>query len=203
MSQEQNPQRFKGRKRINVSPEEATRLFQTPHNQDNGQNSNQSPSMQRPTGIEPPEQIHINNLADLYELIKNLKPSKDSTNDAKPIVYHTKGTSLADEKFNGYVTIPQSGGDSTVRQALIEGFEMIRNHQICHEAQLTAHESPEDFGGYLPARVPDPEDQITWLDSFVNRRLGGRREGLFVVWELAEGKYQMDPWTCEIKQIDA
>jgi hypothetical protein len=203
MSQDQNPKRFKGRKRVNVSPEEATRLFQTPpQKQNKKQNISHSPGMARPAGVEPPEQVCINNLVDLYELIEKLKP-ENSVNDAKPIVYDSKNTSFADEKFNGHITIPQSGGDSTIRQSILEGFEMIRNHQKCYEAQLTAHESPEDFGGYMPARVPDPENQITWLDGFIIRRLGGKREGLLVVWDLVEGRYQMDPWTCEVKLIDA
>jgi hypothetical protein len=156
--------------------------------------------MARPTGIEPPECVQINNLADLYELVKKLKPD-ESTNDAKPIYYNSKGTQLADAKFNGYIKIPQTGGDSTVRQAVLEGFEMIKNHRAAREAQLVAYDYPEDFGGFMPARVPDPEDQITWLDGFIARRLGGKREGLAVVWDLVEGKYQMDPWTCEISQV--
>jgi len=200
--QDQFKDRFKKKKKLNIGAEEATRLFQTPKDKGSSPSDRSfSKSEQRPSGIAPPEQVHINNLADLYELVKKLKPSENSSNDAKPIIYNTKGTNFASEKFAGHVTIPQSGGDSTVRQSMIEGFEMIQNHHRCYEAQNMAHDRPDDFGGFLPAKVPNPDEQITWLDGFINRRLGGSRNGLFVVWDLVEGQYQMNPWTCEISPV--
>ena len=149
---------------------------------------------------ELPEKVRIHSLAELHELAVRLKPGSDEEID--PIIIDTKGTPFADDLFNGYVTIPQEGGQSVVRKMLLEGFEMVKNHHQFQKISQEDLEITEDFGGHIPATPPNTEGHIMWIDLFIDRNLGGKREGLYVTWELDEGKYRMDPWTCELEKVD-
>lgn len=150
--------------------------------------------------LAPMEPVTVSNLLELQEVISHIKPDTGQDPDAKPITVQSTGTRFADENFNGNITIPQSGGQSMTRKTLLEGFDMLKKRQ--ETLQAMGKVDLDDFGGFYPATLRDITDQITWVDRFVTNRLGGKREGLYVVWELPEGKYQMDPWTCKLEKID-
>ena len=143
----------------------------------------------------------IHNLIELRKLVDRLKPSQNQENE--PIVIDTKNTAMADDTFNGKVTIPQTGGQSTIRKMMLEGFEMVKNHQKYHQASVTSQVTQEEYGGYLPAVAPDPGEHIMWIDSFIDHNLGGKREGLYIAWKLPSGKYKLDPWSCNLEKVDA
>ncbi len=147
------------------------------------------------------EKTKINNLVELKQLINRLKPGQDEEN--VPIIIDTKNTSMANDTFNGKVTIPQTGGQSTLRKIILEGFEMVKNHQKYHQASLTSQTIQEKYGGYLPAVAPNPEEHAIWIDSFINHNLGGKREGLYITWKLPDGKYKLDPWSCNLEKVNA
>jgi hypothetical protein len=150
--------------------------------------------------LEPMEPVSVSNLLELQEIVNHLKPDGSQDPDAKPITVSSTGTRFADENFRGDITIPQSGDQSMTRKTLLEGFDMLKKRQ--ETLQAMGKIDLDDFGGFYPASLRDITDQITWVDRFITNRLGGRREGLLVVWEIPEGKYQMDPWTCKLEKID-
>lgn len=41
-----------------------------------------------------------------------------------------------------------------------------------------------------------------WLDNLIERRMGGRRDGLKVVWQLEGSTYQWDPFTNKLFEVD-
>lgn len=173
-----------------LSPSEAARLFQKKKN--TGRPNNGPPT---------PEKVRIHNLAELKRLVSRLAPE---ANEAPgPIIINTKGTTMEDETYNGPVVIPQSGGQSTLRQTLLDGFEMVKNHTDYYNASLAGQTELEEYGGYPPAVAPNPDEHMTWLDFFIDRQMGGRREGLTIVWELPEGKFRLDPWSCKLEKDDA
>lgn len=175
----------------NRKQQEAAKLF-----------GNKSPKNRQSKSAPQIEKIRINNLIELKNLVKRLTPA--STDDvAKPIVINTRDVGMADETYDGAVVIPQSGGESTLRQTILDGFEMIKNHQNYHKASLATQSSLEDYGGFPPAVVPDPSKHLTWLDTFIDRNMGGKREGLYIVWSVPEGKFRLDPWTCKLEKINA
>ena len=148
--------------------------------------------------LEAPDAIVINNLMDLKEIVEHLKPDNQSP-DALPITVKSRGTLFADDNFAGNITIPQTSGQSMTRRTLLEGFEMLKRRQ----QTLDSLEVDEDaYGGFPPAPLSDPNEQVTWVDRFIMNRLGGVREGLFIVWEISEGKYRLDPWSCVLEKID-
>ena len=146
------------------------------------------------------EQVRIHNLVELKNLVKRLKPDQEES--VAPIIIDTKKAKIADESYSGMVSIPQSGGQSTLRRTLLDGFEIIKNHKKYRQASLASVEMKEEFGGFQPAVAPDPDGHHTWLDTFIMRNMGGRREGLYIVWDLPEGKFKLDPWTCQLEKVE-
>lgn len=149
-----------------------------------------------------PERVRVHSLPELKRLVDRLQP-ENSEEAPGPIIVNTKKAGIADDTYDGNVLIPQSGGQSTVRQTLLDGFEMIKNHLEYHNASLASRSKIEDFGGFPPALAPNPNDHMTWLDTFIDRNMGGRREGLTIVWTLPEGKFRLDPWSCKLEKVDA
>ena len=145
--------------------------------------------------------IRVHNLPELKKLVKRLQPGPDDK--ASPIIIDTKKARMADDTYSGMVTIPQSGGQSTVRRTLLDGFEMLKQSQKRYEESLATQNMEEEYGGFLPAVVPNPTEHHTWVDTFIDRNMGGKREGLYIVWNLPEGKFRMDPWTCKLEKVDA
>lgn len=43
-------------------------------------------------------------------------------------------------------------------------------------------------------------DSRTWVDNLIERRLGGRREGLRIRWEVPDGVFYWDPTTGKLTQ---
>ena len=157
----------------------------------------------RPDAPEPEfKPIRVHNLVELKRLVKRLEPSTDD-NTARPIIIDTVKEGMADDTYSGMVTIPQTGGQSTVRRTLLDGFEMLKSAQELYEESLATQTMEEEYGGFLPPVAPNPADHHTWVDTFIDRNMGGRREGLSIVWELPEGKFKLDPWTCKLEKVDA
>jgi hypothetical protein len=126
----------------------------------------------------------ITNIHELRQLVERLKPGGNDSNQP-PIV------------------IPQSGGESTLRKTLLEGFEMIKNHSAYYQASVASLDMDDKYGGYPPAIAPNPDTYDTWVDRFIRNNLGGRRVGLTIVWDLPSGTWQLDPWTCKLEQVNA
>lgn len=147
------------------------------------------------------EKVKINNLAELKELIKRIKP-QSQTDNPNNIIVNTSDIGMSDDSYAGTVIIPQSGGQSTIRQTLLEGFEMVKNQIKYYKASLATQENSEDYGEFKPAIVPNPKDHKTWLDSFISNNMGGKRSNLSIIWELPEGTFRLDPWSCELEKVN-
>lgn len=146
------------------------------------------------------QSVRIHNLSELKKMVNRLKPE---ANEAPgPIIINTKGTNMSDETFSGAVTIPQSGGQSTLRQTILDGFEMVKNHREYYTASLASQSEIEEYGGFPPALAPNPDEHMTWLDYFIDRQMGGRRVGLHIIWEIPEGKFRLDPWSCKLEKLE-
>jgi hypothetical protein len=150
--------------------------------------------------VDPPK---IKNIHELRQLIERLKPSEEEENE--PIVIDASELALPkDDAYNaGPVVIPQAGGQSTLRKTLLEGFEIIKNQNAYFEMSAATLENDDDYGGYPPAIAHNPDIYDTWVDRFIRNNLGGKREGLFIVWNLPSGKWKLDPWSCQLEKVDA
>jgi hypothetical protein len=148
------------------------------------------------------EPSKVTSLYELKKLVDRLKPG--AVEESKSIIIDAKSLSLPkdDQYKEGPVVIPQSGGQSTLRKTLLDGFEMIKNHNVYFKASVASLDLDDEYGGYPPAIAPNPENYDTWVDRFIRNNLGGRREGLFIVWDFPDGTWKLDPWTCELEKVD-
>ena len=88
--------------------------------------------------------------------------------------------------------------DSAIYKLLVEGMEMVKRQSAYY---AKASEVPvEDFGGYQPA-LP-VAGSYGWVDTLIERRLNGKRDGLTVTWSLPEGKFTFDPWTRKLEKAN-
>jgi hypothetical protein len=88
--------------------------------------------------------------------------------------------------------------ESAIYKLLIEGMEIVKRQSIFSDR--AAETNPDDFGGFLPA-MPAPGGHYSWVDTLIERRLNGKRDGLTVTWTLPEGKFTFDPWTQKLEKV--
>ena len=89
--------------------------------------------------------------------------------------------------------------DSTIRNLLIEGMDLVKRQGKFAEAGEAV--SDIDFGGFLPAK-PIGGHKYTWVDTLIERRLDGKRDGLKIVWNLPEGQFEFDPWSKKLDKVN-
>lgn len=74
----------------------------------------------------------------------------------------------------------------------MDGFGLIKNRI---EAKKKLDEAGEiDYGGYRPAKLM-MDGSLSTLDRFIADRMGGKRDGLTIVWTICGNKYTFDPYT--------
>lgn len=89
--------------------------------------------------------------------------------------------------------------ESAIYKLLVEGMEMVKRQ--AEFADRVVDTDPAAYGGYIPA-APAKGGNYSWVDTLIDRRLNGKREGLKVMWTLPEGKFSFDPWTRKLEQIN-
>lgn len=89
--------------------------------------------------------------------------------------------------------------DSAIYKLLIEGMELVKRQSAF--ADRAAETPLEDFGGYNPA-MPAPGGHYSWVDTLIDRRLNGKRDGFLVTWNLPDGKFTFEPWTRKLEKLD-
>lgn len=94
---------------------------------------------------------------------------------------------------------PFMKGDTTIGKLLVEGMDMAKRQAKFADAPMG---EVDDWGGFFPAAPPNAQHYM-WVDTLIARRLDGKRNGLVVEWSLQDGKFQYDPWTKELKTLNA
>lgn len=112
--------------------------------------------------------------------------SKKEVNDLEKVV--VENLTQLNKALEPFMT------DTTIRKLLLEGMDIVRRQNKFAEQDVSA----ADFGGFMPA-MPVSGNRYMWVDTLIERRLNGKREGLKVVWNLQEGKFEFDPLT---KKLD-
>lgn len=86
--------------------------------------------------------------------------------------------------------------DTTISKLLIEGMELVRRQNKFAESV----NADADYGGFMPA-APRGGDRYMWVDTLIDRRLNGKRNGLKILWDLPEGQYEFNPWVKKLDKI--
>jgi len=122
----------------------------------------------------------VNCLGDIKRVIQEFMPG----------VKHTTLTLEAEMKAEGKTFKVEGESSIDYKKLLMEGFDIVK---VRLEAAKRIADSREEI------RIqPINTDGHMWLDSLITRRLGGRRDGLRVRWDLQDGTYFFDPYECKL-----
>lgn len=87
--------------------------------------------------------------------------------------------------------------DVSMRKMLIDGFEQVKQQ----EQMLSNLRDVLDDDEYAPAIPKAHVDEVPMkVDKIIKHRLGGKREGLTVIWEINNKKIVFDPYTKELHE---
>jgi hypothetical protein len=143
--------------------------------------------MTQPTqGTTPTPPHNGSQLQQHFERLRN----KRSVADLKPV--SVRNLIELKELLKGY----QSENTMTSK-LLVQGFKMLAGHQKVSETHL---DEEADYGGFIPPNLPSGLGHKTWVDRLVETQLGGRRDGLVVLWSLPEGQFVYDPLSKVLQQ---
>jgi len=87
--------------------------------------------------------------------------------------------------------------DTTIRKLLVEGMDIVKRQQEFANSAIPT--DTEAFGGFMPAR-PSHGHHYSWVDTLINKRMNGKREGLVIKWTLPDGNFTFDPWTKKLEK---
>lgn len=132
----------------------------------------------------------INSFSDLKKLIEKIKLS----DSPQPIVVNSRN----DENQPVSVSIP-TNKTSIIHRTLMEGFDLIKNREEWL-SKAKVDKTNEDYGGIVPTDVPQEDMQFLWVDRFIDQHFNGKREGYKIVWDLPEGKFELDPWSLTLNK---
>ena len=89
--------------------------------------------------------------------------------------------------------------NTTIREELIKGFDIVKERSAAYEIAV-ATTTMANFGHHVPATIADPRYSRFWLDQFIERRMGGKRVGNFVQWQLGNETYTFEPYAGILKK---
>jgi hypothetical protein len=118
--------------------------------------------------------VRITTLQEIKTIIKDFMPGTES-------VKQTMSTEIESGGKTYKITTPVEGANN--RDLLMEGFAVVKNRLEVLEKVEEGQLSPVNVDGQM------------WVDSLINRCMGGTRDGLKVKWEIKEGTYKFDPFT--------
>ena len=131
------------------------------------------------------EKVTVRSFSQLKKLIELYKT--DDT--AKPITVKADGETI---------TVPNSSESMTLR-LLVDGFVQLANQAVLMDAGQVDKDN-EEYGGIYPASIQQERPVHHHLDRFISTHFDGRREGNRIVWDLPEGKFELDPWTLTLSK---
>jgi hypothetical protein len=102
--------------------------------------------------------------------------------------------SIREEK----ATISIKDKSVTMRQLLVDGFDQVKEQEKLFNSMRDAL-NEDEFAPTLPAMDIDHFNMP--VDKLIKIRLGGKRKGYKVMWDLNNKVYELDPYTCELKEI--
>lgn len=142
--------------------------------------------------IQEVKAVEVRNINDIKVLLEKFKPIPNRivefqvdvpwSSDGKPGVGRVSGVS----------------DDSNIYKMLIDGFELVRRRR---EAQESIKEKMAQMEGPLTMQAWDVDNLTFPVDAIINKRLGGKRKGMRVRWEIEEGTYEWDPFINKLFKV--
>jgi|APFre7841882654_1041346.scaffolds.fasta_scaffold54620_3 hypothetical protein len=94
--------------------------------------------------------------------------------------------------------------DNSMHSLLIDGFETIKRRLESADKMREAIRIAEESGEELPLKnfqIWDTDKMRFQVDALIEKKLGGKRVGLRVRWQVKEGCFEFDPYTNKLYQV--
>ncbi len=87
------------------------------------------------------------------------------------------------------------------RDILVQGLTELRQQYTAYlQALRELEETAGEMGGYAPAKPTNPLTGRHWIDDIIQKRLGGKRDGLLVKWTFSTECHTWDPITKDLNK---
>jgi hypothetical protein len=137
--------------------------------------------------------VVVNSIDDIITVIKKCM----NTPDAKEINL-SANIQWKDNDTNesGTDTANSVSKDITLKQMLLDGLDHVKKYtEAINKAKTKLLEVDDE--------VPDLWNSTTFnVDRLIDRRMGGKRNGLRVRWEIQDGIYEFDPYINKLYKIN-
>lgn len=124
--------------------------------------------------------IYVDSLNDIKEVVSDFMPGREDTPTPVKAEFIQNGKKI--------VAVSSVEGISP-RESLIEGFSILKKRIDVVEHLKEGAISPVCVEGHM------------WVDDLIRYRMGGKRDGLKVRWDLAGGSYKFDPFTGKLTKV--
>ena len=146
--------------------------------------------------------VVINTLSDIKGIIAPLLEAESS----KPIEIRVEMEWTNEKGKRGKGWSSAKSADMSSHEVLLGGFNEIKTRIEMMEKAKVFDEVRDEDDDLLPERIRwgliDVDNQFFSVDTFVKNRLGGKRKGLRIRWEIEEGIFEFDPYTHKLFQVD-
>lgn len=131
------------------------------------------------------------------DIKKAIIPFTKEVNDGKVELVQT--VEWKDEGKKSSAQVSAYSSDVSMRKMLLDGFEQVKQQE---QMLSNLHDVLDDdeYAPTLPkANINDVPMKV---DQIIKHRLGGKRDGLTVIWEVNNKKVVFDPYTKELHEYD-
>lgn len=145
--------------------------------------------------------VEINSLQEIKQLISIVMQS-DSNNSE--IILDTKLEWVDDEGNRQEGKITAKTKDLSIYKLLIDGLDVVKNYMQSVDTIKKAVEKVEDKDD-IPANILavwNIERMHFNVDSFIEKKFGGKRSGLRIRWNLKDGIYEWDPYMMKLYKVE-
>lgn len=132
--------------------------------------------------------VVVRGIGDIKRALQELNPAT-AVSDTTLLATQISGEDESGRKHN--YNVQAKASSQTKRSILLEAFKILKERQ-----SLTALTRSDIKPISVNGRMMQPPIKATtgyfWVDPLIKRWLGGRREGLFICWDLSDGLYKYD-----------
>jgi hypothetical protein len=145
--------------------------------------------------------VSVNTMTDIKSVLSELDPAKNKQQST--ISLSTELQSVDNQGNSTTYNVSADTKSKTKRDMLIEGLDLIRKRM---EMEEETHDTvdPVEINGRImkPASLGTGVHSHSWVDPLIRQWLGGRREGIKICWDLADGyRYEYDIYGHKLSRI--
>jgi hypothetical protein len=153
-----------------------------------------------PTKVTRP--VEVDTLADIKRVLAEFDPSFKQNQKQREIPVQTEMVITKDEHPVTY-RVQAPTVSKSKRDLLLEGLAVIKNRAVAAEQLAEAEVIVVNGRDMRPASLGNGVAGASWVDPLIKQWLGGRRDGVHICWDLADGyTYRYDAFSHQLTRVE-